>query len=122
MGQESVWGSFSFSVPALVLLAVPGCDDGCIPFPCDDDDPCTVDTCLGIDFDPPCSHSPVDCGDQVCNPDDGACVECVGDAGCADDTFCNGVETCVNNACVEGENPCAEVDLCDEAGDECVAE
>ena len=86
---------------AIALFAF-GCDPGCDPFPCDDGDPCTVDTCLGILEEPPCMHSPIDCGPQVCDPENGECVDCVEDSDCTDGEMSDGTESCVANECVEG--------------------
>ena len=48
--------------------------------------------------------------------------ECVESEECVDALFCNGVETCVDGACVSSGNPCIELGLvCDEASDSCVA-
>ena len=110
------------NILAMVLtITVAGCDPPCIFDPCDDGDPCTVDACLG-DRIAECTHTPIDCADQFCNPENGECVDCVEDANCADGEFCNGFETCVDNACFADVNPCGVGAFCDEQLDECAAE
>lgn len=67
---------------------------------------------------PPGCTSSEDCPEgQVCV--DGECqtVACETDADCDNGLFCDGTETCVENACVAGTNPCAEGESCSE-GDE----
>ncbi len=119
---------------AVMVVALPGCpvvqpgpcdEEGV----CDDGDLCTVDMCSnGVDTNgvavAVCSYEPVECtGDLVCNPDDGECVECVGDADCDDGAFCNGDETCGDdNTCVAGEAPCdPATEQCNEETDTCEA-
>lgn len=46
--------------------------------------------------------------------------ECTVSAQCDDGLFCNGVETCANNGCQLGSDPCPGA-ICDEAADQCVA-
>lgn len=48
-----------------------------------------------------------------------ALAECFNDPDCDDGTFCNGLETCVSNSCVSGNDPCPG-QLCDEVGNACV--
>ena len=68
-----------------------------------------------------CVYTDVACGDNVCDPATGECVECVADADCDDGLFCTGTETCVEAACVDGADPCDPVtEVCDEDADECV--
>ena len=55
---------------------------------CDDDDPCTNDQCGYSNFEWWCFNLPVDCGDLVCDPDSGACVECVVDTDCSEGEGC----------------------------------
>ena len=50
---------------------------------------------------------------------------CTGDEDCDDDLFCNGAETCVDNVCQAGTDPCPDDGLycngtesCDEGGDQ----
>ncbi len=45
--------------------------------------------------------------------------DCVDGGDCDDGAFCNGVETCVNNQCQSGVNPCPG-QFCDEDADACV--
>ncbi len=67
--------------------------------PCDDGDFCTdTDTCSGG----ACAGTPVDCGSQICNPADGACVDCLSNADCDNDDVCDGAETCDANVCQPG--------------------
>ncbi len=82
-----------FCVFAMVA-SMTGCDPPCIfDGVCDDGDPCTIDACFG-DRIAECSHTPIDCGDQVCDPESGECVECIGDSMCAEG------EVCESNVCV----------------------
>jgi cysteine-rich repeat protein len=67
---------------------------------CDDDDPCSVESCA-----------------------DGACgyADAADGTDCADGTFCDGVETCQAGACVAPGNPCDPVtERCVEAEAACV--
>lgn len=50
----------------------------------------------------------------------GQCVACIEKEDCADDFYCNGDETCVDNICSPGISPCGEDEICDEANDACV--
>ena len=34
------------------------------------------------------------CPGQMCRESDDECVDCLADADCADDSYCNGMETC----------------------------
>ena len=65
----------------------------------------------------------------VDNLDTDAITECLKDSDCDDQTFCNGIETCNNYLCVDGEAPdcsddglyCNGTESCDETKDECVS-
>ena len=55
-------------------------------------------------------------------------VQCISDADCSDDVFCNGIERCDRtrfdadeNGCVPGDEPCA-VDRCDEGMRRCLTD
>jgi hypothetical protein len=48
-----------------------------------------------------------------------ACVECLVDAECDDNTFCNGAETCEAAACVSAATPCEDDEFCVEEIDVC---
>ncbi len=55
-------------------------------------------------------------------------VECAEDADCDDGLWCNGAESCVDNACRSGEAPdcnddvfCNGTEVCDEDSDKCVS-
>ena len=67
-------------------------------FECTDSNPCTDDRCV-----------------------DGVCTNPINQATCEDEIFCNGVERCVDGACVPGNAPCPTVDDCDEDTDRCLA-
>ena len=55
------------------------------------------------------------------NPDGGN--ECTVDADCDNGAFCDGEETCVAGACVDGPgDPCEVGETCDEASDQCFPE
>lgn len=47
---------------------------------------------------------------------------CMTDADCDDGLFCNGAETCVDEVCQDGTNPCEEGQDCDEDNAVCVVE
>lgn len=93
----------------------------CFQSPCDDNDPCTTDTCVEVNGVANCTNTFVDCARQFCNPDDGECVDCLTDADCDNRAFCDGDETCTNNnTCLDGTPPCLDDERCEEANDECV--
>ena len=106
--------------------AIDGCQAG-TPLDCDDVDLCTNDSC-----DPAtgCVNTPVDCGDQICDPETGQCVDipCEIDDDCDDGIYCNGAETCDTGTgnCQAGTPPdcddgvsCTD-DMCDTGLDACV--
>jgi len=112
---------------ALMVVVLPGCPgvvNPCDSDPCDDGDFCTEDSCNVDDTTSSgftCTNTAVDCGDDVCNPADGECVECLTNAECGNGNFCDGTEVCANNACVDGPDPCdATTQRCDEPTDTCV--
>lgn len=88
-------GTESCSPPNIIRFCL------CDPTPpCDDDNECTLDTCLDTPRGLICGHKP---------------------GGCSDGFFCNGQETCLHGgSCTNGSPPCAESLLCDEDGDRCV--
>lgn len=67
---------------------------------CEDGNPCTEDTCLGFAG---CSNVPRSDGTP-----------------CEDGFFCNGAETCLAGACVNGSAPCVDPAHCDESADVCL--
>ena len=92
------------------------CDDGGESAACDVD--CTF----------------AECGDETlnitagedCEPPDGKC--CDGschfepdDTPCRNDFYCDGAETCQSGQCVDGPDPCIDMDHCDEDGDRCLS-
>ncbi len=119
--KRRIASALIYCVPAFAMLLATGCVDPCNPSPCDDGDACTTDTCTNVDGVAECANTSIDCADQVCNPDDGECVDCVSAADCDDSAFCNGDETCsAENTCEAGTDPCTEGQSCDEEADECV--
>ena len=100
---------------------------------CLDDGTCTEGFCLAADnvcvecFDEgvACTDTEQCCEDLECI--DGECAEapvpvaCETDEDCDNDLFCDGAETCVDNVCQDGTNPCEEGQTCDEETDTCVA-
>ncbi|HEV8199592.1 MAG TPA: LamG-like jellyroll fold domain-containing protein [Candidatus Polarisedimenticolia bacterium] len=85
---------------------------------CDDNNPCTTDTCNAVGG---CQHAPVICNDgnacttDSCNPANGQCV--FAPITCDDGNACNGVETCSAGACVAGTPvTCTALDACHVAG------
>ena len=106
---------------------------------CDDDDPCTGDTCDTATFTcaneargegAPCDDGVACTGGDACD-DEGACVGTPNDSVCDDGEFCNGDEVCDptsgranNEGCIGGIAPTNEDDglactdaICDEEGD-----
>ncbi len=94
------------------------CED-CEDIECDDGDECTLDTCEDRDERVVCVSELVDCGDQLCDPADGSCVECLDSRDCGDGLFCNGAEACVGRMCTTGQTPCQVNERCDENDDVC---
>ncbi|MGB0717366.1 MAG: PKD domain-containing protein, partial [Phycisphaerae bacterium] len=47
---------------------------------------------------------------------------CSSDTDCMDDSFCNGVESCQEGACVSGEDPCNDAEICNEDENVCEPE
>ncbi len=114
---------------------------------CDDTIDCTIDTCeptTGV-----CTNAPDDSlcddltfctGGATCDVSVGClpappacpaglfcresplphCVICDIDAHCDDGVACNGLETCVNDECLEGNAPCESPQTCDAPLDRCV--
>lgn len=74
----------------------------------------------------PCDNDN-DCDEGMfCKIATGECVDCLNDGHCTDDLFCTGVETCVDNECVDGADPncndnvaCTD-DSCDNEHGHCV--
>ncbi|NLX12535.1 MAG: hypothetical protein GXY44_02635 [Phycisphaerales bacterium] len=58
---------------------------------CDDDDLCTNDACV----DNACVNEPVDCGDGVCDPENGECVECLVNDDCPRWKICTEENECI---------------------------
>jgi hypothetical protein len=83
--------------------------NSCIP----NSNECGNDGCGG-------SHPACPSG-EIC--DDGTCVPgsgCSSDEHCDDGIFCNGIETCVDGACVnDGNSPCTVSSYCSESNNEC---
>lgn len=78
---------------------------------CNDEDLCTVDTC---DTEANlCVFTPKDCGEQLCDPDTGECVDCVEDTDCDDEIDCT-VDSCApeTHTCEyqPDDNLCADPD------------
>ncbi len=111
-------GVFCTFICCLGLSQTGPCFGVCANFDASDGDPCTVDTCEDVDGTATAVHTPEDCGDQVCNPDDGECVDCVVDADCAEG-FCselggNICVECLNDTHCDDDNDCTD-DACDTA-------
>ncbi|MEE9211112.1 MAG: hypothetical protein V3U29_00490, partial [Phycisphaeraceae bacterium] len=83
---------------------------------CNDNDACTNDVCV----DSVCQNNAVDCPDQVCNPADGSCVDCLDDGDCEADEACDGT-VCRTTCDPDAVDPCDDglvctVDACSETG------
>jgi uncharacterized repeat protein (TIGR01451 family) len=95
--------------------------DTCLPgttSPCDDNDPCTVDSCDPVAG---CTHVPISCDDGNPCTDDSCngttqCVHTNNSAACDDGNACTRTDICLNGACV-GLNPivCTPATSCDVA-------
>ncbi|HRX87120.1 MAG TPA: VWA domain-containing protein [Phycisphaerae bacterium] len=97
----------------------PAADTSCLTAGCDDGDGCTDDRCELAAGTYRCFHYPIVCaGGLACDPERGACVECLVDAECSDGQFCTGVEVCSDGFCRAGVAPCAGI--CDEVANTCV--
>ena len=79
-----------------LVEAIDGCCVG--DEECDDTNACTTDSCMNN----VCEHASVEDGSP-----------------CEDALFCNGPETCLDGACVEGSPPCTGSETCDESDDTC---
>ncbi|MBN2714977.1 MAG: hypothetical protein JXX14_03925, partial [Deltaproteobacteria bacterium] len=104
---------------------VESCDGatGCVPgvaLVCDDGNECTAKSC---DAATGCGYEALIAG-TVCTMGIcdglGGCVACIADADCGNGDACDGVETCVNNMCVQGValvcddgDACNGVETCD---------
>jgi len=106
----------SFASLLLASLVVIGCsdDDGRVPL---------VDSSM--------PDSATDAGTDAtiptCDPDVTLGQTCSNAGDCNDGCTCNGIELCVEGACVAGEDPCDDevectIDGCDEDADVCVYE
>jgi hypothetical protein len=105
----------------------PGLFGPCANFDANDDNLCTDDSCEEVAGVATAVNTPVDCADQVCNPADGECVDCVAAADCADDgdictaEACGADNTCSSSAiagCCATAADCDDSDLCTD--DACV--
>jgi len=113
------WGALCGVFAVLVFVVgcpfVPG-PDACSDNPCDDEDLCTIDTCVDVDGEPVCTNAPAQCDPGlVCNPADGECVACLTDADCAQGFCAQGagyvcVECILDTHCDDG-NDCT-TDVC----------
>jgi len=96
----------------------------CVANECDDNDLCTEDVCMVTETTSHgyiCVNTPVDCGENVCDPADGTCVDCLAHADCDNGEFCDGAEICFQHICLESDGPCdAASETCDEIADTCV--
>jgi hypothetical protein len=109
---------FAFSAP--VVYAQAECNNDA---DCEDGLFCTVNSCSNdgsvcIIVGTPCEAS------ETCDETNDVCVtpECTTNDDCFDFIACNGIETCVEGSCVDGELPCGDQE-CNELGDgayECV--
>ncbi len=122
----------------LFCTGVEGCDeegDLCTATgdPCVDANPCTEDLCDDVldVCENPCAAviwTDACCGDAACTAEPVCEVpSCDFDEDCDDGQWCNGAETCVDNLCALGADPCPDDGLfcngaesCDEAGEQCL--
>jgi len=93
-----------------------GCDDGVF---CNGAETCDADGVCQNGTDP-CAAA--DAAGAVCDETNSACVGCLTDADCADDSlFCTGDESCDTdtNECVSSGDPCADGETCNEDAGTC---
>jgi len=93
-----------------------GCDDGS---GCTLNDKCTSGACGGTPKactpSPACATATCDPANGTCGSDTGSCP-CDDDGDCSDGNICDGVERCVNFACVEGTPvTCSDGNACNGA-------
>ncbi len=118
-GDNGVAMVFLGDVPNVSSMSVQlngsGAIDDIVFCMCDDDDPCTVDSCVRGQ----CINEPIDCNDNdACTND--ACVagECVNDPiSCDDQDECTG-DYCIDGECFNDPMNCDDQDDC--TTDECV--
>lgn len=99
------------------------CEIGSPPCPddgrfCNGTESCDEPSDRCVSFGNPCESG------ETCNEDTNDCAPgcttaCVTNADCADDRFCNGIESCINGCCVSGAVPCAQGQVCCEDSDLC---
>jgi len=98
-----------------------GADDGEKPdcvlnADCDDGNLCTTNTCIAG----ACVYKPVKCGDGLCDPATGLCVECLDHADCDDGDLCT-TNPCRDGQCATPEEvECPAGEVCDPQTGECV--
>ncbi len=118
------------SIGNCVGTRIVGCHTCTVDADCNDNNPCTDETCNGATCD--YSNNTATCDDaNLCTVDDDCsggtcagdiipdCQSCVSDGDCDDGRFCNGPETCVSLSCVPGDRPCKVGQPCDELNDTC---
>ena len=124
LGAGAVFGLGLLLVVGTGCPQPPPVTNACSGNPCDDGDPCTIDTCTvdaAAEEGYTCAYEDVVCeGDLVCDPTTGECVEapaeCFLDADCDDDNVCTD-DTCNDEGVCEYVNNTAECDdddLCTE--------
>ncbi|GAG75255.1 unnamed protein product, partial [marine sediment metagenome] len=103
------------------------CQDGSNPCPddglfCNGIESCDDETDACVYTGNPCEPN------LICDEEVDSCLECLEDADCDDDLFCNGEEFCMTGICLPGiEEPCPDdglfcngVESCDDETDACV--
>jgi len=116
LSPEEVDAHYQAAEPAGRLEVCNGVNDDCqngsdngLDIPCDDGDPCTVDSCGGASG---CTSVPLCTGNTYC--DAGTCLD-QQDAG----GVCTGDEQCISGTCAggfclcDGSNPCPASQWCD---------
>jgi hypothetical protein len=110
-GDLNMDGAVNGADVGLLLSAWGECPgDPCDGVDCDDNDPCTIDSCDPVTGE--CIHEPIDgCGEGLCgDPLAGACNEANGTPGCDDQACCEAVCGVDSFCCdVEWDEACVTI-------------
>jgi hypothetical protein len=122
--SESSFYTWSSSFAAATGTQMGICQKGDDPCPddgefCNGIESCDEDNAACLSTGDPCEGE-----DLVCDEENDVCIlaQCIEDAACDDELFCNGEETCVGGFCQAGEVSCLPPLQCDEENDRCLNE